>query len=396
MEMMSLRRSLGGDELGVAVLLSGRLALLLLLLVGIVPRAPVVVLGEDLLVDLGQHALLEESEEIPSGIERLENGTAAVLALLQEIGLELLEEDQEVLVISGEGILTDDSLHGQRVFTRGVEGVHLREDGWMIVTGELMAVLFDTDGRLHQTRQRGEHIDGRVDLPVVQGVVNEDLALGDVAGEIGDRMGDIGVGHSQDGQLGDGTIGTTDTTGSLVDGGEIGVHVTWVTTTAWHFFSGGRDLTKSVGVGGHISENGEHMHLLSVGQVLGSGQGETRRDDSLNGGIVGQVHEEHDTVHGAVHLEIGLEETSSLHIDTHSGEDEGEVLLRMIMHILMLDQGGLTTNLGTDGVMGETGGREEGNLLATGNGVHDIDGGDTGLDHLLRVVTLERINWLAL
>ena len=166
--MLFLRRSLGGDELGVAVLLSGWLALLLLLLVGIVPRAPVVVLGEDLLVDLGQHALLEESEEIPSGIERLENVTAAVLALLQEIGLELLEEDQEVLVISGEGILTDDSLHGQRVFTRGVEGVHLREDGRMIVTGELMAVLFDTDGRLHQTRQRGEHIDGRVDLSVVQ------------------------------------------------------------------------------------------------------------------------------------------------------------------------------------------------------------------------------------
>ena len=167
-EMLFLRRSLGGDELGVAVLLSGWLALLLLLLVGVVPSAPVVVLGEDFLVDLGQHALLEESEEIPSGIERLENVTAAVLALLQEIGLELLEEDQEVLVISGEGVLTDDSLHGQCIFTRGVEGVHLREDGWMIVTGELMAVLFDTDGRLHQTRQRGKHIDGRVDLSVVQ------------------------------------------------------------------------------------------------------------------------------------------------------------------------------------------------------------------------------------
>ena len=396
--MLFLSRSLGGDELGVAVLVQSLcgLALLLLLLVRIVPRAPVVVFGEDLLVDLGEHTLLEESEEIPSGVERLENVTAAVLALLQEVGLELLEEDQEVLVISGEGILTDDSLHGQRVFTRGVESVHLREDGWMIVTGELMAVLFDTDGRLHQTRQRGEHIDGRIDLPVVEGVVNEDLALGDIAGEIGDRMGDIGVGHSKNGQLGDGTIGTADTTGSLVNSGEIGVHVTWVTTTAWHFFSGGRDLTKSVGVGGHISENGEHMHLLGVSQVLGSGQSETRRDDSLNGGIVSQVHEQHDTVHGAVNLEIGLEETSSLHIDTHSGEHKGEVLLRMIMNILVLDQGGLTTNLGTDGVMGETGGREERNLLATGDGVHDIDGGDTGLDHLLRVVTLERINWLAL
>jgi len=68
----------------------------------------------------------------------------------------------------------------------------------------------------------------------------------------------------------------------------------------------------------------------------------------------------------------------------------------MIMHILVLDQRSLTANLGTDGIMWETGGREERNLLATGDGVHDIDGGNSRLDHLLRVVTLERINWLAL
>ena len=315
---------------------------------------------------------------------------------MQEVSLELLKEDKEVLVISGQGVFTDDSLHGQCVFTRGVESVHLSEDGRVIVTSQFMTVLFNTDSRLHQTRQRGEHVDGWVDLPVVQGVINEDLTFSDIACQVRDGMRDIRVRHRKNGQLCDGTIGTADTTGSLIDGREIRVHVTGVTTTAWHFFSGSRDFTKSIGVSGHISENGEHMHLLSVGQVLGSGQGETRRDDSLNGGIVGQVHEEHDTVHGSVHLEIGLEETSSLHIDTHSGEHKGEVLLRMIMHILMLDQGSLTTNLGTDGVMGETGGREERNLLATGDGVHDIDGGDSGLDHLLRVVTLERINWLAL
>lgn len=138
------------------------------------------------------------------------------------------------------------------------------------------------------------------------------------------------------------------------------------------------------------------MHLLSVSQVLSGGQGETRSDDSLNSGIVGQVHEQDDTVHGTVHLEVSLEETSSLHIDTHSGEDEGEVLLRVIMHVLVLDQGGLTTNLGTNGIVRQTSGGEERNLLTTSDGVHDIDGGDSCLNHLLGVVTLERINWLAL
>ena len=62
----------------------------------------------------------------------------------------------------------------------------------------------------------------------------------------------------------------------------------------------------------------------------------------------------------------------------------------------MLDEGSLTANLGTDGVVGKTGGREERNLLATGDRVHDIDGGDTSLDHLLRVVSLEWINGLTL
>ena len=112
--------SLGGDEFRFAILLM-ILWLLLFLLICLVSRAPVVVLGEDLLVDLGQHTLLEESKEIPGSVERLEDGTTAVLALLQEVTLELLEEDQEVLVIGSEGILTDDSLHGQSVFTRGVE-----------------------------------------------------------------------------------------------------------------------------------------------------------------------------------------------------------------------------------------------------------------------------------
>lgn len=150
--LISSSSSLGVDEL--AVLLSGGLRLLLFLLVGFVSRAPVVVLGEDLLVDLGQHTLLEEAKQVPRGIQRLEDVTAAVLALLQEVSLELLEEDEEVFVISGQGIFTNDGLHGKSVLTSGVEGVHLREDGRVIVTSQLMTVLLNTDGRLHQTGKR--------------------------------------------------------------------------------------------------------------------------------------------------------------------------------------------------------------------------------------------------
>lgn len=41
----------------------------------------------------------------------------------------------------------------------------------------------------------------------------------------------------------------------------------------------------------------------------------------------------------------------------------------------------LPTNLCGHFVVRQTGGREEGDLLPTGDGVHDVDGGDTRLDH---------------
>ena len=48
-----------------------------------------------------------------------------------------------------------------------------------------------TNGALHQTGQRGQHVDRWVYLPVVQLTVDEDLALRDVPGEIGNWVSDI-------------------------------------------------------------------------------------------------------------------------------------------------------------------------------------------------------------
>jgi len=138
------------------------------------------------------------------------------------------------------------------------------------------------------------------------------------------------------------------------------------------------------------------VHLLCVSKVLSSGEGETGSDNTLDGRIVGEVHEQHDAVHGTIDLEVSLEEAGSLHIDTHSGEDDDEVLVGVILHILVLDKRRLTANLGTDSIVRKTSSGEEGNLLTTGDGVHHIDSGDTRLDHFLGVVPLERINGLTL
>jgi len=48
------------------------------------------------------------------------------------------------------------------------------------------------------------HVDRRVDLAVLQRAVDVDLPLGDVSRQVGDRVGDVVVGHRQNRELRDG------------------------------------------------------------------------------------------------------------------------------------------------------------------------------------------------
>ena len=84
--------------------------------------------------------------------------------------------------------------------------------------------------------------------------------------------------------------------------------------------------------------------------------------------IVRQVQEQGDTLERAVLLEIACEESTCLQVDTHSSENNREVVLVVIVDTLSgsLHEGSLTTNLGSNFVVGKTGGGEDGNLLATG------------------------------
>ena len=102
--------------------------------------------------------------------------------------------------------------------------------------------------------------------------------------------------------------------------------------------------------------------------------------------VVCQVQEQSNSLHTTVLLEIASEESAGFQVDTHGTEDNGEVVFVVIVNTLCrLDQTGLSTNLGSDFVVGQTSGREDGNLLTTGDRVHGIDGRDTGRDHLLGV-----------
>lgn len=117
--------------------------------------------------------------------------------------------------------------------------------------------------------------------------------------------------------------------------------------------------------------------------------------------IVGEVKEEGGTLQTAVLLEIAGEETSGFQVNTHSTEDNGEVLLvaivdTLIGDTLLLDKTSLSANLGGDFVVRQTGGGEDGDLLSSGNRVHGVDGRDTCRNHLLGIFLKSRGSVLVL
>jgi hypothetical protein len=103
--------------------------------------------------------------------------------------------------------------------------------------------------------------------------------------------------------------------------------------------------------------------------------------------VVRQVEEQRDALHTAVLLEIPREEATCLQIHTHGTENNGEVIVVVIVYALgrLSNQTGLSANLSGDFVVRQTGSGEDGNLLATGDGVHGVNSGDSGGDHFLRV-----------
>jgi hypothetical protein len=297
----------------------------------------------------------EDSEEFPSLVEGVEDVSGLVGSLGKESSFVLFQELQEEQVIRRQGFLTNNGLHSEGILTHGVEGVKLVGHTWVIFSGQLVAIVFNTNGRLHESGEGWEHINWWVDLFVVQVSVNENLTLSDISGQIWDWMGDIVIRHGKARNLGNRSVRSLDSTSSLVNGGQIGIHVTWITSSTWDFFSGSRNFSQSISIRRHIGKKGKYVNFFFVSQVLGGSKSKSWSNNSLNGWIIGKVHEEADSVHGSVHLEIGLEESSNFHSYSHSGEDNTHVLIGVIMNILMLYEGSLSGNLSSNFIMWQTG-----------------------------------------
>jgi hypothetical protein len=79
------------------------------------------------------------------------------------------------LILVSKGFLTDDSLHGLSIFTLSVESIHLVGDIWVINSGHA-----GTNSTLHQSGQRWQHIDWRIDTSLMHVSVDIDLTFCDI------------------------------------------------------------------------------------------------------------------------------------------------------------------------------------------------------------------------
>mmetsp|Transcript_49833 Transcript_49833/g.112073 ORF Transcript_49833/g.112073 Transcript_49833/m.112073 type:complete len:211 (-) Transcript_49833:874-1506(-) len=185
-----------------------------------------------LLWDTLEHVLREGAQQPPGDLERVEDGSVLVRPLVDEFTLELLKKLEVQVVLGRERLLADDGLHRLDILANGVVGVQLIGDVAVVAARHAL-----TDGGLHQTRERWQHVDWRVHLPVVQLPVDVNLTLSDVAGQIRNRVGDIVVGHSEDGKLGDRSRAALHPASALIDASQVGVHVAGVATTTGHLLA---------------------------------------------------------------------------------------------------------------------------------------------------------------
>ena len=312
----------------------------------------------------------QDAQQLPAEVQRLLDGAVGGVALADVALLKLVGELGEELVVVRQRGLAQDGHELLGVLAAGVGGEELVHGAGVVLAG-----LADADALVLQTAQGGQHVHRRHDALAVQLAAEDDLALGDVAGQVGDGVGLVVLGHGQDRDHGDRALLALAAAGALVHGGKVGVQVAGIAAAAGDFLLGGGDLTQSLGVVGDIGQDDQHLHVLLKGQVLGGGQRHARGGDTLDGGVVGEVGEDDGAVDGAGAAEVVDEVLGLLKGDADGGEDDGEGLV-------VAQHAGLTGDLRGEGRVGQTGAGEDRQLLAADQGVQAVDGAHAGLDEL--------------
>ena len=161
----------------------------------------------------------------------------------------------------------------------------------MVLAGEVLA-----DAVLHQAGKRRQHGDRRVHALVGQFAAEHDLAFGDVAGEVGNRVGDVVRRHRQHRDHGDGAAPVLDAPCPLVKLGEVGIQIAGIALARRHVAAQHRHFAQRLGVGGHVGHHHQHVVVEVEGQVFGRGEGGARGQQAFDHRLVGEVEEHHHLV----------------------------------------------------------------------------------------------------
>ena len=223
-------------------------------------------------------------------------------------------------------------------------------------------------------------------MPSVQRAGHDDLPFGDVAGQVGNRVGLVVFGHRQDRHQGDGALLALDAAGALVDRRQVGVQVAGIAAPAGHFLAGGGDLAQRLAVVGHVGQDDQHVHVQLEGQVLGGGQGHARRGDALDGRVVGQVDEQDRALDGARCARKSLMKKSAsskvMPMAANTTANVSPACSTLAWRAIWAASRGVR----------QTGAGEDRQLLAAHQRVEPVDGGDAGLDELVREIAGVRVD----
>ena len=220
-----------------------------------------------------------------------------------------------------------------------------------------------------------------MDALAVQSAAQDDLALGDIACQVGDGVGLVVLRHGQNGDQGNGAGIAQTASGPLVQRSQVSIQVAGEAAATGDLLLGGGDLTQSLSVVGDVGHDDQHLHPLFKGQILSGGQGHTGGGNTFHGGVIGQVAEQHGTVNGAGALELADKELRLLKGDADGGEHHGEVGAFVSQHL------GLPGDLRRQIGVRQAGAGENRQLLAANQRVQAVNGGNTGLDELVGIVT---------
>ena len=313
------------------------------------------------------------AKEVPRNGKRGLNGPV-VVALRDELLLEPVGKLQVLLVQFRQGFLPDNRNEPAEVAAVRVTGIELVGHTPVVLPG-----LPRPDPEVHEPGEAGQGIHRRVGTPAEEVAGEHDLPLGDVARQVGDRVGDIVVGHGQDRDLGDGPLPAFQPPRPLVDGREVGVHVAGIAPPAGHLFAGGGDLAECLAVVDHVRQDHEHVEVVGEREELCYRKAAPRGGEPFHGRVVGKVHEEDHAVERPCPLEVPGKERGLLVGDAHRNKDHRK-LLPLAQHLR------LPGNLGSELACRESRTGEDRQFLAADQRVEPVDGRHAGLDEVGRLV----------